>query len=121
MRASRSSRGVTRAAPITSFSAVEVRGCLHLKSAVTAVADHVLLANRAWMVPGVFDSLDDPQPFEVIDVDPEEPRAANVARVGDRLLSAAAFPRTCDRLDVRKRALRSWPSMSAKSRKQKVR
>ena len=71
-------------------------GCLHLKSAVTAVADHALLANRAWM--GMFDGLES---FEVIDVDPEEPRAANVARVGDRLLSAAAFPRTRERLEAR--------------------
>jgi dimethylargininase len=75
---------------------VEVRGCLHLKSAVTAVADHALLANRAWMADNT--AL---EPFEVIDVDPGEPGAANVARVGDRLLSAAAFPRTRERLEAR--------------------
>ena len=79
--------------------AVEVRGCLHLKSAVTAVADHALLANRAWIGdPGSHAAL---EPFEVIDVDPGEPGAANVARVGDRLLAAAAFPRTRERLEAR--------------------
>jgi dimethylargininase len=73
-----------------------VRGCLHLKSAATAVADHALLANRAWIEDKA--ALES---FEVIDVDPGEPGAANVARVGDRLLSAAAFPRTRERLEAR--------------------
>jgi dimethylargininase len=87
--------------------AIEVRGCLHLKSAATAVADHALLANRAWIVPGDCADRGDKggtgalEPFEVIDVDPREPGAANVVRVGDRLLSAAAFPRTRERLEAR--------------------
>jgi dimethylargininase len=74
---------------------VTVRGCLHLKSAVTAVADDVLVINRACVPADAFSG------FDLIDVDPSEPGAANVARVGDRLICAAAFPRTRERLERR--------------------
>jgi dimethylargininase len=46
-----------------------VRGCLHLKSAVTALADDVLLVNRAWIDVPTFDG------FTLVDVDPAEPAA----------------------------------------------
>lgn len=75
--------------------AATVTGCLHLKSAVTAVADDVLLIDprRA--------SRDEFRGFELIDIDPLEDAAANVARVGSRLLYAEGFPRTLDRLQQR--------------------
>jgi dimethylargininase len=62
---------------------------------VTAVSDGVLLANRAWIDETAFAG------FDVIDVHPDEPSAANILRVGTQLLSAAAFPRTRDRLAAR--------------------
>ena len=74
---------------------VAVRGCLHLKSAVTAVADDTLLVNRDWIPDARLDG------FDLIDVDSNEPFAANVLRIGDRLLHAAAFPRTRERLERR--------------------
>jgi dimethylargininase len=74
---------------------VAVVGCLHLKSAVTAVADDVLVINRASVPAEAFDG------FDLIDVDASEPGAANVARVGDRLICAAAYPRTRERLERR--------------------
>ena len=74
---------------------VAVRGCLHLKSAATAVADDVLLVNRAW-IPDA-----DLTGFELLDVDPTEPFAANALRIGDCLIHAAAFPRTRARLEAR--------------------
>jgi dimethylargininase len=73
-------------------SAVEVRGCLHLKSAVTALADDVLLVNRDWIEPGVFAGC------TIVDVAPEEPSAANALRLADRVIAAQAFPRTADRI-----------------------
>jgi dimethylargininase len=73
--------------------AVDVRGCLHLKSAATAVDDHALLVNREWI------GTEQLSPFEIVDVDPSEPGAANVARIGGTLLAAAAFPRTRERLE----------------------
>ena len=72
---------------------VPVRECLHLKSAVTAVAPDRLLINRDWTDAGVFAGLD------LIDIHPEEPHAANAAVVGDRLLYPQAFPRTRERLE----------------------
>jgi dimethylargininase len=75
--------------------AIEVRGCLHLKSAVTAVADDVLLINRAWIPTA------DLAGFHLLDVHPGEPFGANVLRLDDRVLYAAAFPRTRERLEQR--------------------
>jgi len=74
---------------------VEVRGCLHLKSAVTAVSDQLLVVNREWIPTA------DLTDFEVLDVHPQEPHAANVLRLPDRVIYAAAFPRTRERLEAR--------------------
>ncbi len=63
-------------------------GCLHLKTAVTAVSDGAVLLNPAWISPGLFDGLD------IIEIDPSEPFAANVVRVENAVLTASAFPRT---------------------------
>lgn len=72
--------------------AVDVRGCLHLKSAVTALSDDLLLMNPAWAPRVPFAS------FDRIDVHPDEPLAANALRIGDRIVYPAAFPRTRERL-----------------------
>ena len=72
-----------------------VRGCLHLKSAITALDGGTLLANRRWIAEDEFAR------FELVDVDPREPMAANVVRIGDKLLYAAGFPRTLERLEQR--------------------
>jgi dimethylargininase len=68
--------------------AVPVRGCLHLKTAVTAVSDDAVLANPGWADLAALSGL------SVIPVASEEPFAANVLRVGDALLAHAGFPRT---------------------------
>lgn len=72
---------------------VEVAGCLHLKSACSAVSDDVILANRQWIRAESFNG------FRVIDVSPEEPSSANVLPIGDTILNAASFPRTAEILD----------------------
>ncbi|MFM8301639.1 MAG: dimethylarginine dimethylaminohydrolase family protein, partial [Gemmatimonadota bacterium] len=69
-------------------TAVPVTGCLHLKSAVTAVDEATVLLNHAWVEPTVFAA------YRVLLVDPAEPMAANILRVGDALLYADAYPRT---------------------------
>lgn len=71
---------------------VVVTGCLHLKSAVTEVADGVLLANRNYLDVDAFVGV------EWIDVDPREPDAANGLQVGDEVLFPTAYPRTAERL-----------------------
>ena len=74
---------------------VRVTGCLHLKSAVTAVSDDTLLINRAWVPPDAFAD------FDVIEIDPEEPYAANAVALPDRVIYPAGFPRTRERLEAR--------------------
>jgi dimethylargininase len=69
-------------------------GCLHLQTAVTPVADGVLLVNSAWIDPKVLGNV------EVIEVDPAEPFAANALRVGDALVYPDCFPRTRARLEA---------------------
>jgi dimethylargininase len=76
-------------------TAIDLRGCLHLKSAATAVGDDLLLMNPAWLpsLPsGPFAS------FDRIDVHPGEPSAANALRVGDQIIYPTSFPHTLDRL-----------------------
>lgn len=72
--------------------AVQVSGCLHLKSAVTALADDLLLANRDSLEMTPFGA------FEIIDVDPSEPMAGNALRLDDRVIYPTAFPRTAERI-----------------------
>jgi dimethylargininase len=55
---------------------VPVTGCLHLKTAVTAVAGDTLLVNPDWVDAGSFPDL------ARIEVDPTEPYAANALWVG---------------------------------------
>ena len=72
---------------------VAMRDCLHLKSAVTQVADDVLLVNPAWLVDAsVFAG------YRRIEVDPCEGYAANAVRIGDALVYPDCFPNTLARL-----------------------
>jgi dimethylargininase len=73
-------------------SEIAVHGCLHLKSAVTALADDLLLVNPAWIDRSAFAR------SACIEIDPREPSAANALRLPDRIIFPAAFPRTADRL-----------------------
>jgi dimethylargininase len=71
---------------------VAFSGCLHLKTAVTEVADHCLLLNPAWVVPERFPGC------EVVTVHPGEPFAGNAFRVGDVVIHGEQFPRTRETL-----------------------
>ena len=71
---------------------VAVSGCLHLKSAVTCIAENTLLANRAWFDTAPFTG------YDWIDVDPSEPHAANALALGGTIILSAAFPRTRGRI-----------------------
>jgi dimethylargininase len=69
-----------------------VHGCLHLKSAVTAVADDLLLVNPTWLPPDAM------RGFDVVLVHPNEPSGGNALRVGGRVIYSASFPETLERL-----------------------
>lgn len=71
---------------------VTVTGCLHLKSAVTALDDATLLINPSWVHRDQF------RGFAFIEIDETEPAAANIVRVGPNLLYSAGFPRTLETL-----------------------
>lgn len=71
---------------------VPVRGCLHLKSAVSEVGEAWLLINPDWVDPACFGD------SRLIPIDPAEPFAANALRIGAQVIHAAAFPRTAKRL-----------------------
>jgi dimethylargininase len=67
---------------------VEVRGCLHLKSACCPMGDGKILANKAWLDPVPL------QDYELIEVAADEPGAANILRIGDSVIMPASFPHT---------------------------
>lgn len=74
--------------------ALPVRGCLHLKSAVTAVGPETVLLNPAWLPEDAFAD------YERIAVDPHERHAANAVLLPDRVIYPASFPRTRERLEA---------------------
>ena len=81
-----------------SNSVIVVTGCLHLKSAVTALDENRLLLNPAWLPADAFAS------FDRLAVHPDEPAAANALAVGDCIIYPTAFPRTLG--DFERRGLR---------------
>jgi len=81
--------------------AVPVRGCLHLKSAVTAVSADIVLINPEWVSAAEFTGM------SVVEIDPREPHAANALAIGDVVLFPTGFPRTQERLE--RRGLRVQP------------
>jgi dimethylargininase len=71
---------------------IEVTGCLHLKTAATAIAEDALLVNPEWVDVADFGAL------ETVSIDPREPFAANSVRIASGLLYSSCYPHTLDRL-----------------------
>ena len=67
---------------------VAVTGCLHLKSACTFVGEDTLLINRYWVDEERFDN------WNLLDIDPAEPAAANALLVGETVVYPDAYPKT---------------------------
>lgn len=72
---------------------VEVSGCLHLKSAVTQVAERLLLINDRFV------RLERFAPLEVLTVAPSEPDAANALMIGSAVIYPEHYPDTAERLE----------------------
>lgn len=81
--------------------AVPVHGCLHLKSAATAIAPDTVLINREWVQADAFADL------SLLDIDPQEPYGANALAVANVVIYPTAFPRTRERME--RRGLRVRP------------
>jgi dimethylargininase len=71
-----------------SVAPVEIRDCLHMKSACCYLGKQTVLANRAWIDPAPFREL------RILDVAPEEPWAANVLAIGETAIVPSCFPAT---------------------------
>ena len=74
---------------------VEVRGCLHLKSACSFIGHDTVLVNRSWIDPERF------RGFQLLDVPDEEPAAANALLIKDVVIIPACFPKTRALLEER--------------------
>jgi len=72
---------------------VKVSACLHLKSAVTKVAEDIVLLNSAWVDSSCFQGL------RKLDVHPAEPFAANALWIGDTVIYSASHDQTRQRLE----------------------
>ena len=68
--------------------AAPVRGCLHLKSAVTRAGTRTLVANPSWVDPALMPG------WDVVPVDAREAHAANVLWLGSTTIVAEGFERT---------------------------
>jgi dimethylargininase len=74
---------------------VDVRGCLHLKSACSYIGNNSILINRSLVDPKSF------QGFELIEVADEERGGANALLVRDVVIIPASFPKTRALLEQR--------------------
>lgn len=72
---------------------VQVNGFLHLKSAVTQVAEDTLLINPVWVTAALFGDR------TIIEIDPVEAYAANALLIGETLIYPTSYPRTRQRLE----------------------
>lgn len=80
---------------------VEVRGCLHLKTACCYAGDGAILANRDWIDVAPFAD------YRILDVAPGEARAANVLLLGGTVVIPECFPRTAELLRATGRRVRT--------------
>jgi dimethylargininase len=74
---------------------VEVRGCLHLKSACSYIGNDTVLVNRSWIEAERF------RGFELLEVPEEESAAANALLLNDVVIIPASFPKTRALLEKR--------------------
>ncbi len=75
--------------------AVDVRGCLHLKSACSYIGKETVLVNRSWI------DVEPLREFELLDIPEEEPAAANALLINDVVIMPVSFPKTRALLEER--------------------
>jgi dimethylargininase len=82
---------------------VPVHGCLHLKTACTALPDDTLLVNPSWLDERALHG------FETVRIPPEEPWAANTLLIGTTVCMAAEHVRAAAALRRRGLDVRTVP------------
>ena len=68
---------------------IPVQGCLHLKSAVSLVAENTLLLNPSWVNPDLFGDIGN-----FVTVDPSEPYGANALFLDNGTVYSSEYPKT---------------------------
>ena len=68
--------------------AVQMTGCLHLKTGCSLVAPDMLLVNREWIDVGAFEDID------FINAHPDEEYAGNALLIGENIIHPAAHEKT---------------------------
>ncbi len=84
---------------------VEFQGCLHLKSAVTRIADDLMLLNPLWVSPELF------RDHRALAVDPAEPHAANALALGGAIIHPRHHVRTRARIEAAGFAVATVPQV----------
>jgi dimethylargininase len=81
---------------------INVSGFLHLKSAVTLIAQDTLLINPAWVDASILGNM------RFIEVDPRESYGANALWIGEGVIYPSSFPHTRQRIEeaLEKRGIR---------------
>ena len=74
---------------------VQTQGCLHLKSAVSRVDEKTLLINPNWVDANHFAG------YDLMEIDPSEPFAANCLPMEGSIIFPLAFPKTRTKLEER--------------------
>lgn len=74
---------------------IEVRHCLHLKSSCAYLGDNTMLVNPECVDAALF------RDYDVINLDPEEPGAANALMLNDVVIMPDCFPKTISLLERR--------------------
>ena len=88
-----------------SVKGVSLRGCLHLKSALTVIGEELLLINPNWVErEEIEDGILEENPafktnLDFVEVDQSEPHAANALRIGNGLIYPVNFERTRERIE----------------------
>jgi dimethylargininase len=74
--------------------AIELKGCLHLKSACSYIGRNTVLLHRSWIEPERLSG------YELLDVAEGEPDAANALLLNDVVMMPASCPRTLAKLEA---------------------
>ena len=81
---------------------VELRDCLHLKTAVTRINDQTLLINKAWVDASNFPG------YDLIEIDASEPFAANCLPIRGKSSTRQRFLKPVTSLKTKAFALFPW-------------
>lgn len=75
--------------------AIQVKGCLHLKSACSYIGANTVLLHQPWIDAAALHE------FELVEVPADEPAAANALLLHDVVIMPASFPKTQTLLEER--------------------